>query len=295
MTHPGRPYHPSLAWAPLVVVPALSIPLRPLLAPWIYMWILAGSIFFAFKWCAFRRALDRGMPAPFFRRVAFLFLWPGMDAVRFFDPNCPVAKPALRQWLFALAKTAFGAALIWGAARSSGNGWAAGWIAMIGLIFLLHFGIFHLLALFWQRFSIDSRPIMRWPVLAHSLGDFWGRRWNAGFSDFAFGHLFTRLAVLIPPRVATLIIFLFSGLIHELVITFPARGGYGLPTAYLAIQGSGMLIERSHLGSRLKLRRTTRGRVFTICVVTFPLFALFPEPFVLRVMVPFFQAIKALP
>ena len=227
IAHPGRAHLPSLDWAPLVVFPALSLPLRPILAPWIYMWILAGSLFFAFKWCAARRATDRAVPATLGRRLAFLFLWPGMDAVCFFDPNCAAGKPAFGQWLFALAKTAFGGALIWGAARFAGNGWAAGWIAMIGFIFLLHFGIFHLLALFWRRCGIDARPIMRWPALAHSLGDFWGRRWNAGFSDFAFGLLFTRLAALMPPRIATLIIFLFSGLIHELVITFPARGGYG--------------------------------------------------------------------
>jgi len=292
--HPGRPY-PPLDWAPLVILPALAIPLRQILAPWLFMWILAVAIFSAFKWCASRRAIDRRVPATFFRRAAFLFLWPGMDAVRFFDPTCVPEKPLIGEWLFALAKSAFGAALIWGAARFAGNGWAAGWIAMVGLIFLLHFGIFHLLALFWRRNGIDARPIMNWPARAHSLGDFWGNRWNAGFSDFAFGLLFTRLAARMPPRIATLIIFLFSGLIHELVITFPAGGGYGLPTFYFAIQGAGMLLERSHLGLRLKLRRTLRGRIFAIGVVTLPIFALFPEAFVLRVMVPFFQIIKAFP
>jgi Membrane bound O-acyl transferase family len=292
-THPARP-HSSLGWAPLVILPPLSISLRQILAPWVFMWILAGSIFFGFKWWTLRRAIDRGVASTLFRRIAFLFLWPGMDAVRFLDPHFTAEKPVTGQWLFALAKTAFGAALLWGAARSVGNGWAAGWIAMIGFIFVLHFGIFHLLALFWRRYGIDARPIMKWPALVHSLGDFWGNRWNAGFSDLAFVLLFTRLAAFMPPRIATLIIFLISGLIHELVITLPAQGGYGLPTFYFAIQGAGMLIERTRLGSRLKLRRTARGRIFAISVVALPSFALFPEPFVLRVMVPFFQFIKAL-
>jgi len=89
MTDPGRAHLPSLDWAPLVVFPVLSIPLRPILAPWIYMWILAGSLFFAFKWRAARRATDRAVPATLRRRLAFLFLWPGMDAVRGCMPEPP--------------------------------------------------------------------------------------------------------------------------------------------------------------------------------------------------------------
>jgi alginate O-acetyltransferase complex protein AlgI len=84
-------------------------------------------------------------------------------------------------------------------------------------------------------------------------------------------------------------------LIHELVITLPAGAAYGLPTFYFLIQGIAMLFERSRLGASLGLRRTAFGRVFAITVVTLPIFALFPEPFVLRVMIPFFQAVKALP
>jgi hypothetical protein len=227
--------------------------------------------------------------------MAFLFLWPGMDADRFLDLNRPVVKPGIGAWLFAVGKTAFGATLIWGVARLAGNGWGAGWIAMIGLIFLLHFGLFHLLALFWRWHGLDAQPLMRWPVLANSLGDFWGKRWNAGFRDLAFGLLFLRLARHAPPPIAALATFLVSGLIHELVITFPAGAGYGLPTFYFMIQGAGIVFERSQFGARLRLRRTLLGRVFAIAVVTLPLPALFPEPFVLRVMVPFFQFLKALP
>jgi hypothetical protein len=284
-----------IGWLPLVTFPVFTIAWRGVLPTWIFMWALAVAIFAGFKWWTWWRTMGQGMGTTFIRSMAFLFLWPGMDAERFLALARTVAKPDFRCWMFALAKTMFGAALIWGVARLAGNGWGAGWIGMIGFIFILHFGVFHLLALFWQQNGIDAQSLMRWPACANSLSDFWGKRWNAGFRDLAFGLLFTRLTHHMPPRMATLVIFLVSGLIHELVITFPAGAGYGLPTFYFMIQGAGMLFERSRFGARLSLRRTVLGRIFAIVVVLFPVFALFPKPFVVRVMVPFFQVIKALP
>jgi hypothetical protein len=284
-----------LGWAPLVILPVAAIGLRGVVPPWIFMWILAVAIFAGFKWWTWWRTIHHGMETSFTRSLTFLFLWPGMDADRFLALDRTVPRPLPGSWLFAIAKTIFGAVLIWGVARLAGNGWGAGWIGMIGFIFILHFGIFHLLALFWQRNGIDAQPLMRWPALADSLSDFWSKRWNAGFRDLAFGLLFVKLASHIPPRIATLTIFVVSGLIHELVITFPAGAGYGLPTCYFLTQGGGMLFERSRFGRRIGLRRTVLGRIFAIAVVILPVFALFPEPFVVRVIVPFFQAIKALP
>jgi hypothetical protein len=282
-------------WLPLAILPSLALMAHESVAPWNFMWMMAVAIFAGCKWWTWRQTISRGIETTAFRSMAFLFLWPGMNADCFLALNPSLAKPGARSWIFASAKALFGATLLWGVARLFGKGWSAGWIGMIGLIFVLHFGVFHLLALFWQRNGINAQALMRWPVLAQSLGDFWGRRWNAGFRDFAFGLLFVRLSEYVPPRLAILMVFLASGLIHELVITVPAGGGYGLPTLYFAIQGVGLLFERSRLGTRLGLRRGIPGRIFALAVVALPIFAVFPEPFVLRVMVPFFQVIGALP
>jgi hypothetical protein len=281
-----------IGWLPLAAFPAITVFLRGAFPPWIFMWSMAVTIFAGFKWLTWWATVNHGREAGAFRHLAFLFLWPGMDADRFLT-RPPVASPTGKLWLFASAKTLFGTLLLWCLARLAGNGFLAGWIGMIGFIFFLHFGIFHLLALFWQWRGIDARPLMSWPLLANSLGDFWGKRWNAGFRDLAFGLLFGRLAKCMPPRLAALVVFLISGLIHELVITVPAGAGYGLPTCYFLVQGIGLLCERSRLST--SLRRTWAGHAFAIAVVTLPVCALFPEPFVLRVMVPFFQFVRALP
>lgn len=299
VTYPAKSHADTIAnwigWLPLVILPMGTITLREKLPAWVFMWAMAMAIFAGFKWWIWWSAISKGIKTTAWRSIAFLFFWPGMDGVPFLDGNRTVAKPSLGLWALAFTKMVFGAFLIWEVARLAGHGLLAGWIGMIGLIFILHFGAFHLLALFWQQNGIDAQPLMHWPVCASSLSDFWSKRWNSGFRDLAFGLLFRRLAGQLSPRIATLMVFFISGLIHELVITLPAGADYGLPTLYFTIQGSGLLFERTRLAKQLGLHRTVRGRIFTIAVVTLPVFALFPEPFVVRVMVPFFQFIKALP
>ena len=91
---------------------------------------------------------------------------------------------------------------------------------------------------------------MQNPILATSLAEFWGRRWNTAFNELAFRFTFRPLRRMTTPVTATLLVFGLSGLIHELVISLPAGGGYGLPTIYFFIQGFGTVIERSAFWTR---------------------------------------------
>ena len=88
-------------------------------------------------------------------------------------------------------------------------------------------------------------------------------------------------------------VFVVSGLIHDLVISLPARGGYGLPTFYFALQGMGVVVERSSLGGQLSLRRGYRGWLFMAVFTAAPVYFLFHPPFVLHVIIPFMKAIHA--
>lgn len=58
----------------------------------------------------------------------------------------------------------------------------SGWAALVGIVFLLHFGTFHLAALFWRSRGRDVKPIMNAPIMATSVTEFWSRRWESGFS-----------------------------------------------------------------------------------------------------------------
>ncbi len=85
-----------------------------------------------------------------------------------------------------------------------------------------------------------------------------------------------------------------SGLIHDLVISLPARGGYGLPTLYFLLQGAGVSVERSRFGKRLGLGHGLRGWCFMLLFLTVAALALFHPWFVERVILPFMRAIHAL-
>ena len=121
-----------------------------------------------------------------------------------------------------------------------------------------------------------------------------GKRWNLGFRQLSHELIFRPLHRRLGADAAGFLVFTVSGLIHDLVISLPARGGYGLPTAYFLLQGVGITIERSRLGTRLGLGQGVRGWCFMAVFLAAPVFWLFHPWFVLRVILPFMRAIHAL-
>ena len=281
-------------WIPLLVLPAAAIAIRPFLAPWCFMWTLAVTIFFGCKWQTWweHRSIAG---ATIGRSVGFLLAWPGMDAASFLDAEKHAQRPEGKEWLWAIAKTALGAVLLWGVTRRIPvrNELLAGWVGMLGIILVLHFGTFHILSLLWRSAGVDARPIMHAPLSATSLSDFWGRRWNLGFRQLTHRLIFQPVRTRSSVVIATLLSFIASGVIHDLVISLPARGGYGLPTCYFVLQGLGVLFERSLPGKRLGLSSGIRGWSFAVICAGAPAFLLFHPWFVRGVMVPFLTAIGA--
>ena len=285
----------QLKWVAVAAPAIMTVILGRGLPGWIWMWLNAAALFFGAKWLTLSRMMSRPNGASPGRLLAYTILWPGMDVSRFCAAS-EVPRPKIREWNMAIAKSLIGAAIIWGGVRGAGaeHAWSAGWIGMIGIVLLVHFGIFHLISLGWRAFGIDARPIMRMPAAADSLSRFWGGRWNAAFSDLMRDQVFTPLRRRYGATAALGTVFLISGLLHELVISVPARSGYGLPSAYFVLQALGILLEHSKAGQWLGMGSGWKGWVFVLLVAGVPAIWLFHPAFVHNTVLPMLRAIGAI-
>jgi alginate O-acetyltransferase complex protein AlgI len=283
-------------WLPVLLMTFGAVAIQQWLPAWAFMWTLAATMFFGLKWLTLRHALRRGLTACLWRKLSYLFLWIGMNAKEFLSTGRTESKSRPVEWGIAFAKTALGVALLWAIVPllSPSRPLLVGWTGMAGLIFLMHFGAFHLLSLVWRSAGFAAPAIMRNPVGATSLSDFWSDRWNLAFRDAAHVLVFRPLRARLGASGAMFVVFLASGLIHDFVISLPAGGGFGLPTMYFVVQGAGVWFERSFLGKKLGLQNGIRARVFALTIVAAPVFWLFHPMFVERVMLPFLQAVGAM-
>jgi len=254
------------------------------------MWALAFAIYTVLKLLSWLEA--GGWRAAVWRSTAYLLAWPGMEARAFLWGQHDVPPPKASEWSFAALKLGTGIALIVVACWTTSVVWLRAWIGIVGTIFILHFGSFHLLSCFWRTIGIEAPPIMHWPIAATSLLDYWSRRWNLAFRDLMHRFFFRPLAGRWGTASALWLGFLASGVIHDLVISLPARGGYGLPTLFFLIQAAGISIERSRWGKSLGLGRGMTGWLWTAIVLFVPSSLLVHEAFRERVVLPMLDALR---
>ena len=283
-------------WPPLVLLPAaVTLAVPPTWPRWAYMWALAFAIYAGCKWLTWRRSPVQGVPA--WMHAGYLIGWPGLDVAAFLKPrqDFPPPRPGVTEWLFAGSKLALGVTLLFGVARLIPRQYPYlfGWVGMVGLILVLHFGSFHLFSCVWRRVGVEAKPLMNWPLASASVSEFWGRRWNTAFRDLTHRFLFRPLSTRLGARWAISAGFFFSGVVHDLVISLPSGGGYGGPSLFFALQGVAIFVERSRLGRQIGLGQGWPGWLFTMVVLVAPLYGLFHPPFVLEIVVPFLRALGA--
>jgi hypothetical protein len=284
-------YNASMLWA--LIPPGLIALIAPTVPPVVAAWLLAVAIFAMFKIWTFlhyARTADVSMA----NSLAYLLAWPGMDPRAFSLRVEPIKRPTRFDWLSAGGETLLGATLLWVVVRRFVDyPLLAGWIGLVGLAFFLHFGLFHLLALVWRWAGAGVEPLMKAPILASSVSDFWSHRWNLAFRDLAQVFFFRPFVSQFGVSGATMIVFAMSGLIHDVVISIPSRGGHGWPSLYFLVQGVAVLVEKSKFGRRIGLGRGAVGRLFGWIIIVPGAFWLFHPPFVREVILPTLSFIHA--
>jgi hypothetical protein len=177
------------------------------------------------------------------------------------------------------------ARLVWAHAHSP---FLATLLALPGLSLMLHFGFCHLLAGAWRFAGVAVEPLFRAPLLAQSLGEFWARRWNLGFSEMTALAVYRPLGARFGRTPALAASFALSGLLHELAISVPVRAGFGLPLLYFLLHGTLVLAERALAKSGHPLGGWL-GRTWTIAWLVLPLPLLFHRPFLAGVVWPLIE------
>jgi hypothetical protein len=287
---------PWRGWVPLVVLTIGVVALTPHQWPrWVMMWLMMFAVFAGLKWLSWRRTFVSGVS--WRQHAAYLFAWPGLDAEAFLSrQQLPTTEqPSSWEWLSAGSKFLAGIGLFWGAKHlvPCGQEILLGWLGMIGVVLMFHFGSFHELSCAWRMAGVRAEPLMNHPFAAVRVSEFWGKRWNTAYRDVTYRFLFRPLSGRLGPRWAILVGFAFSALVHELVISMPAAAGYGGPTAFFMIQAAALFAERSRLGRAIGLGSGWIGWAFTMLMLALPAYWLFHPPFVLYVVVPFMRILDA--
>jgi Membrane bound O-acyl transferase family len=127
--------------------------------------------------------------------------------------------------------------------------------------------------------GIDVVETFDTPPLARSPREFWGRRWNLYIAGFFARHVFTQLGGRRHPLRATMLVFLASGIGHELFVVgcMGRIGAYpGWMLAFFTIHGIAVVLQMIHEHRRPRPRPLPRALAvalhFAWFLLTAPLF-----------------------
>jgi alginate O-acetyltransferase complex protein AlgI len=159
-------------------------------------------------------------------------------------------------------------------------------LALVGLSFILHFGILNLTTAFWRLFGVDARELFRAPYFSKSLQEFWGKRWNLAFSEMTALVAYRPLKNILESNLAMILSFLLSGILHEIAISGPVNAGFGLPIFYFALHATAMFLEREIDWVKKIIVHPILSRCWVFAWLILPMPLLFHQYFLVGVILP---------
>lgn len=220
----------------------------------------------------------------------FSLLWFGMHPFLFLKKYASFPQKGKRMILFGLSRIILGLLFIyfsWWLHYTSviSNVWMemilCSFILLAGLSLLLHFGILSIYAGIWRILGYKAYYLFNAPIKSTTLKEFWGKRWNKGFSEMIAISIYKPLKSKASNRLAFFIAFMFSGLLHELAISVPVNKGYGLPTLYFLLHACAQTVEE-----KINFKYAFLRRVWVISLLLLPLPILFHYYFLTDIIWP---------
>jgi alginate O-acetyltransferase complex protein AlgI len=219
----------------------------------------------------------------------YMSIWPGMDPkpfaerVQCLEDGRRFVRGYITFWLGIVCFIAFSDWAILPVARN--------WLCLAGLFLIIHFGYADMLSCALRCAGWDVRPLFDAPFLSSNLRDFWSKRWNIAFVEMDRILFLPLTRRFFKAEGAILLVFVISGLLHEIGISYASGRLWGLPLIYFLIQGTGMIVERRLFdGKGLRLAAT---RTFTFALILLPLPLLFNNAFMDAFVAPLSQLVAS--
>ena len=265
-----------LRWVPSLAVLAFMATAGQGLSPVLRLALSSLVLYSAFKFAAALKQRHFWPDISVEAWAWYLTAWPGMDLKRFRQSKRTTGRDADPRWLArGLGGMALGAATLTAAVVADVGPAVGGWLAIVGLLALVHFGYADVLSWILRRRGFAVRRLFNAPERSTSLNDFWTRRWNVAFVEMDRVLFMPRLRRL-SPQAAPFLMLVGSGIMHELALSYPAGSGWGLPLIYFALHGLGMQAERTAWFQR---RSIWFAKWWTRALVLAPVALVFHRPF----------------
>lgn len=209
--------------------------------------------------------------------LLFMTVWPGMDPEPF-RKRCATNESGqnfAKGFLFLMFGFVFGVTL--SIALPYLPPLIVPWLGLISILAMLHFGYAEILTTLLRLGGWDVKPLFNDAYKATSLSDFWSKRWNIAFVEMDKILFLPLLRKVFNSKNAIVAVFLISGLLHELAVSYAAFAGWGGPVVYFVLQGIAFIVESKFL--KLRTKPTFVGRLWTWFCVVAPLPLLFTAAF----------------
>jgi hypothetical protein len=169
---------------------------------------------------------------------------------------------------------------------------AQSWLGLMSLLLMIHLGFSDVLSSVMPVCGWRVRPLFNEPFKSTSLQDFWSHRWNVAFVEMNI-QLFVPLCKPLFGKTGTIFaVFLISGLLHEVAISFPVNQGWGSPMLYFLIQGVALFALEPFL--KITAQPVCVRRLWTWAWILLPVPLLFHQPFRFELILPLLDGVHGM-